>query len=361
MARVVFVLAALASGCFIKPDPPGTPPNGGVPPNIAFVTSNARPVTEITSIAFADQWCMEAAGAASLEGTFKAWLSSATENARDRLGSARGWVRVDGKPFIDLIEDALLAKRMYYPLRIDENGNDIITSLPPVIHWAATGTNDMGIVDRPLTGTSTNDCGGYTGTGAIRAGYPDGAGREWTAGTLLNCSSTLMMHVYCLQTDRVSEVDAPIATGRRIFASGTPMPAGAGLAAFDSRCMADAVGASLTGEFRAAVATSTMSALERVGGPQPWTRVDGVEATSDLMEFQAPINVTAAAVYLEEGGAWNGAMTPIALGTETCFDWTMSVPDEFGRVGDIARSTSAGFGATQTACNSANTVYCVER
>lgn len=66
-----------------------------IDPNIVFVTS----VTyngNLGGFAGADQKCQTLATATGLpQNTDKAWLSTFSENAIDRLGSARGWVPVD--------------------------------------------------------------------------------------------------------------------------------------------------------------------------------------------------------------------------------------------------------------------------
>ena len=98
------------------PQPPPLPQ-----PNIAFVTS-VKYAGSLGGLAGADQKCQALATAAGLpQNTYKAWLSS-SENAIDRLGSARGWVRVDGKPFADAKAD-IVSDKILHPLRVYENGN----------------------------------------------------------------------------------------------------------------------------------------------------------------------------------------------------------------------------------------------
>lgn len=363
------VLAAMGSGCFTTPTRPTGSGSGsgsggnGVPPNVAFVTSDVRPVTTITSLEVADRWCAEAAANATepLAGTFVAWMSSETMPARNRFNGARGWVRVDGKPFIDQIGTALEAHRIFYPLRIDENGDDVYAT--GAIQQVATGTDAEGALDFNLAGTDAHNCDHLSGGGSMRLGYPDAAGSEWTAGSLVSCSSA-MMHLYCFGTDRVSQVDPPIAAGPRIFISDRAISGGAGRDAFDSRCAADATAASLPGQFRAVVADNTTSAMEHVGAAgQTWTRIDGVEVTADLRAFQAPISVTAAGSYVARGQAWNGAMDPASLGTpfSTCANWTVGTFDENAQAGDAIRSTPAAFGGRVISCQDAMaTVYCAE-
>lgn len=119
--------------------------------NYVFVTSTTHLVSTFGSdLAGADAICMQRASAAGLAGTYRAWLSSSTVNARERLSGARGWYRPDGKPVADRVED-LLAGRMFYPIRVDENGDDIGIVGPEV----ATGTVSNG-------GRSFNRCNDCT-------------------------------------------------------------------------------------------------------------------------------------------------------------------------------------------------------
>ena len=343
-------------GCFIKPSPPEGSGNG-VEPNVAFVTSTTRPATALMGLDDADRWCMDAAAHASppLEGTYKALLSSSVENARDRVAAASGWVRVDGKPFIDRIEDALLLDEVYYPLRIDENGADLLEGAPLSIHWVATGSNEAGMLD------VENNCKGFTGTGAIRLGYPDAAGNTWMAGTLLNCTQATMVHLYCLGVDREARIAAPKATGPRIFVTATELTGDATLAGLDMRCTDDATRAGLTGDFHAVTASAASSAFVHAGGTgKTWVRIDGVEVTSDLVSFQAPISVRADGKYRASGKVWTGAMDPATLGTSTCLDWTYGAFDESAYGGDSVRSNPFAFGQVMSSCNMPSSVYCAE-
>lgn len=362
-------LASAAIGCFTKPPAPGSGDGGGgngVAPNIAFVTSEARPVTQITGLVYADAWCMEAAGKASppLAGTFRAWLSSSSENAQNRFGTARGWVRVDGKPFADSIDDLVTDRRLYYPLRIDENGDDILPADPYAnMTPVATGTNESGNVSRNQ-GNEVENCGDWTGggTGTIRLGYHDAAGSAWTAGTLRTCDASLMARIYCLGTDRVSQVDSPPVQGARIFVTDDVATANLGIAGFDARCTSEASAGELDGDFRALVATSAASALSRVGGAgKTWTRVDGVIVTSDFVSFSAPVAVSARGVYLAKGLVWTGSVAAGATGTETCGDWS-SADFESARAGELERATERAFGAALSRCDSLNPtrLYCAE-
>src|SRR2546428_3153004 len=90
---------ALLAGCgrfgFGDALPDG--PHGDASPtfNVAFVTSTSQAAASLGSLAGADALCQARAASAQLSGTYRAWLSDGSTNARDRLGSARGWLRTD--------------------------------------------------------------------------------------------------------------------------------------------------------------------------------------------------------------------------------------------------------------------------
>src|SRR5579862_2649322 len=116
--------------------------------NKAFVTS-ATFTGDLGGQTGADAKCARAAKAVGLSGTFKAWLSTSKRNAKDKLGTARGFVRVDGQPFADQVSD-IVAGRIFNPLDIDENGDAHPDSPNPV--W--TGTLGDGTV---ATGDTCSD------------------------------------------------------------------------------------------------------------------------------------------------------------------------------------------------------------
>jgi len=93
-----------------------------LPGNLAFVTSTLHPLSSIGGVQNADAICNMRATEANLPGTYVAWLSSATSNARDRIGTtARGWRRMDGRPFADTLAEIAINKTAY-PIIFEENG-----------------------------------------------------------------------------------------------------------------------------------------------------------------------------------------------------------------------------------------------
>jgi hypothetical protein len=91
------------------------------PPNIVFVTST-RHSPKFGGLAGADAICAARATAGGLAGTYKAWLSTSTVNAKDRLVPASGWARPDGKPVLNQIKD-IESNKVFYPPSLDESGS----------------------------------------------------------------------------------------------------------------------------------------------------------------------------------------------------------------------------------------------
>ena len=99
------------------PDAP--PPDAFVSPpiptghNIVFVTSIEYD-GNLGGLGGADAACQSRAAFAGLPGTYVAWLSTPTVSAHSRI-QGRGWVRRDGRPFVDTIAD-LEQSKMLYPV-----------------------------------------------------------------------------------------------------------------------------------------------------------------------------------------------------------------------------------------------------
>ena len=173
-------------------------------PNIAFVTSSTFN-GDLGGITGADQTCHDHAEAAGLPpNTYVAWLSTPSINAIDRLGNARGWVRVDGKPLADTLAD-ISAGRMFHPLRVNEFGNFDNTSMGYVwtgnINWAGSG-------DSCSSWTSSDQGMGEYGTS-------DGIGYVFKDFGGLSCRG--LARLYCFGVDNNARVTAVPAVGRIAF------------------------------------------------------------------------------------------------------------------------------------------------
>jgi hypothetical protein len=372
MRGLASTLTAIALvGCFDKPPRPnGVTGDGGsgdgdngldavVAPNYAFVTNTPHMIPGIHSVNDADTICMTAASAAGRQGTYLAWMSSDSVNAQNRIRVARGWVRTDGKPFANDIEDVVTASKIFYPLRCDEAGGDVVEALSgSSTIYVATGTGSDGNV------SPNGDCTNLTGTGGIDGGYVDAEGVAWTSGALFTCPAA-NERLYCFGIDRVATVAPPPPSGPITFVTQSAVTIGSGVSAFDTACVNDATGAGLTGTFVAVVASETESALHHVapgGVTRPWVRVDGVEVTSDFITFEAPLNVTATGQHVSYVTTLSGAPSAMQTGASTsCTSWTSASNATTTPVGKAERSTSEAWFSGSVPCNSASSrVQCAE-
>lgn len=334
--------------------------------NIAFVTSTTYTVASLGGVEGADAACAARATAAGLPGRFVAYVSSSTSPVEDRIGPARGWVRVDGRPFLEGINDAVA----YFPPELTEFGTTVPT---PVLANGGIVTEDTlpFAVGHRLNGTCNDWAVGSESSSFYGAGLASGGYGAWNGMSLGRiCDS--QFRLYCFQTDYVNDVSVQRAEGRLAFVSRDPWQPLGGIAAADAQCTTDALDAGLSGSFRAFLATSTAPAASRFSAAgAPWVRVDGipiVAQAADLLtpggKLLAPLQVTSTGSYLFNHGGWSGSASPTGLGTpeSTCNDWrTLAGSAIAGRVQYSQLSELLGFDP-QIECSAGFTyLYCLEQ
>jgi hypothetical protein len=325
-------------------------------PNYVFVTSTKHlPTTFGSDLSGADAICNMRAMQGGIPGTYVAWLSTTTIAARTRLAGAQGWIRTDGKPFVDTVTDLVTNSRIYYPLDHDESSM-LVTGESVV-----TGTDDAG---NPLS-----NCADYSDPAqTIYFGAVDGTAHAWTAESTVSCANT--SRIYCFGIDRAVPLTVPTATGRIAFlTTGNFIPDAGGLATADTLCANEAASAGITGRmFHALLATTTAPAVSRVSlSGATWVRTDGIPlfaAPADLMTgvMVAPLNVTAGKTYRiiqAFAGATDVASTSGSV--VNCSDWTSSTGT--GNVG-LPSYISAYFfydNLQQPPCATGKPIYCFEQ
>jgi hypothetical protein len=318
--------------------------------NYVFVTSTTHlPATFGADLSGADAICAARAQAADLAGTYVAWLSSSTVHARERLTGARGWIRMDGRPVVDRVED-LIAGRLFYPIRMDEHGEDVGVLGARV----ATGTRGTGEV-------AAETCMDYTDPAAnVQGGYPWQTRVGWTNDSAGPCSTA--MRIYCFGIDLGVPVTVVPVQGRRAFVSATLFGLDGGLSGADAICDSDAMLAGLPGTYRALLGTASEPAAARfdLTGAN-WVRVDGVPLAASPLAFMSgqvettmldplgvPQNTTIAT-----GGA------PLTPYNGTCTDWTTTTGTHV-----VGRSNTTSndmfFAGSGGLCATPKPVYCLE-
>jgi hypothetical protein len=319
------------------------------PPNIAFVTSTSHLPGTFGDLGVADAICELRASEAGLQGPFVALLSMSSVPARDRLTGARGWVRPDGLPIADLIED-LFSGQVFYPPQLDEHARPVGSK------YAATGTTGDGMVAMNCVDLSDG-----TSQQRMSWGSTGGVFQTWLSYGSAFCSTTLPL--YCFGTRYNMRLAFQPSTGRRAFVA--PWQAGGGLADADARCQSDAGAAGLTGTYRAWLATSTASPSSRFdpNGPN-WVRVDGLPVAlspQDLLAGNLATTISLSATGEPVSGmAYFGTMDPTVPGTlaSTCDDWISTMPTNVrGDTYDIFRMFNGG---GSTFCSVQSQLYCLE-
>lgn len=318
--------------------------------NRVFVTSGTQS-GNFGGLAAADALCQSAATGAGLGGTWVAWLSSSAADAKNRLGTARGFVRMDGAPFGDTVASITSSPHIFNAIHLDEHGVDVGT----VTVW--TGTDADGT-------KSSSTCTDWTTTsGSATTGTTGGGPDAWTARTTPTCSAP--RHLYCFEIDKTATLTPTPAPGNVVFVSNGTFTPGGGTAAADSLCNGEAVAGGLSGTYVALLATSTQSAASRVVLSALNVRKDGISVGSDATlsaggALPSGIWQTASGAYVGGGAVWTGAATPNAVGTatSTCNDWTMTTST--GGIFGLPMFADASWwnSATQN-CSSAFRVYCV--
>ncbi len=345
-------------------------------PNVMFVSSRTYPNGNLGGLAGADHECQTMAQAAGLPGTFLAYLSTSTVAAPTRFANARGWVRTDGLPVADTIQQ-LAAGNIWYPPLLDETGHAFNTAHPIVL----TGTKYDGTIAAGLTCSdwTSSDANSSVDNGTPVAGYSG-----WQFFGQESCGGGGdTERIYCMQSTQNVAVAQPQASGRIAFIThpiiGSGWAPSGGLAAADAYCQSDATSAGLPGTYLALLSTSTASAASRFDlSGAPWVRPDGVQVfahASDLTAFVpiAPIVVASDRVsYFGNYNVWNGSGSISAAGSTStdCLDWTAHAAIDGGTPSALAinsgfvtlESGAVAWGIATVGCDfSEALLYCLQK
>jgi len=341
--------------------------------NLVFVTSDAAhyPST-LGATAPYDAKCNAAASRAGINSStndaFIAWIGApggVVDTPMVRLGAARGFKRLDGRPFSDRVEDLIgPTPKIWNPLALDENGAHAPNALNILSSVLDDGTIYVG------------NCYGWTsnsdsfGTGSVLGG-PE----SWTYFGPTPCNSTEIFRLFCFQKTITTPgiVDVPAtATGtvKRIFLSREKFFPGAGIDAAHAHCNSITEKPDGAGTYKALLATTTTAAAALL---TPTTSY----ATPDLQLIGSGAQIASGGAletgiwqfgdrtFHHIGGgfaafAWTGSHNMNEPGTKgtTCEDWLTSTSNAI--VGDF--QTTVGWWDTRFAdCSSAQHLYCIEQ
>ena len=150
--------------------PDARPPDGMIVPDAPLPPSGLRVFVsslrysadlrsaggQATGLASADYICQNLADAAQIGGTWRAWLSTSTVNAIDRIAGNGPWYRMDGA--LAFPNRARLGTTPLVPIMVDEMGG-----LPDPFYEAWTGTA-LGGFKAPLGSRQSVTCADWTST-----------------------------------------------------------------------------------------------------------------------------------------------------------------------------------------------------
>ncbi len=160
------------------------PPSG---PKIMFVSS-ATYTGNLGGLAGADATCNALAAAAALPGTYVAWLSTSTVDAKTRINNGN-FLRTDGAAIATDMTD-LLDGTIANGIACDENANCSCSS-----QRVRTGTKEDGIKFN-----TTFNCADWTSASSglfTRDGFCSAVGVSWTNNSSEACN--LAKRIYCVQ------------------------------------------------------------------------------------------------------------------------------------------------------------------
>jgi hypothetical protein len=332
-----------------------TPPQPG-PNKVVFVTSvkgNGNLSTWAdaggkSGLAAGDAVCQARANAAGLTGTFVAWLSDSTSDAYCRIHNLTGkkssncgqaslpvaagpWVRTDGFPFSEAIDQLINSNKVYTPIRFDEFGNAISSTR----YFTATSTNGA-----LHPNSAPSPCSDWTSSAAgvfVDVGETDGVSSLWTTTGGNQCDATLPL--ICFQTGAGPALPAFGSAGKKVFLSSAtgngnlaswPDAGGkTGLAAGDAICQARAAAAGFANaaNFKAWISDSGTDARDRITSNGPWVRLDGVKVAdtkADLLDgfLFTSLSLTETGICLGNYNVWTGTNDAGTSSCPCCTNWT---------------------------------------
>ena len=154
--------------------------DGGLSLRVFITSTSTR--GNLGGLSGADQLCQDRANAAALNGTWKAWLSTSTVNAKDRILGAGPWVDMTGAR-IFANRDALAGfTGPSAGIVYSETGNFLVTS------YLWTGTSITGDYHAYLPGTAP--CDEWTSaamTAYAQVGQTGRVSSAWTDFTGTSC------------------------------------------------------------------------------------------------------------------------------------------------------------------------------
>jgi hypothetical protein len=356
--------------------------------NMVFITA-ATYDGNLGGLDGADAKCAAEASAVGLSGAYVALLSTETVDARSRLvlpgtqTPARGFVRMDGKPIADTVDDLFTKYTVLYPILFDSEGRILPTSSRVLDEdqYVFSGSFENGTRRPELT------CKSFTSDGAgdpVECGQPGSGPGAWLRSIGGNCGPKGVYgrdsHIYCFGVS--SQTPLPILDplpGKRIYLTKSSLHM-AGRAAANALC--DAEKPAGTGTVKALISTTDQPAAAVLSMTTRYRRVDnvivgtgaqliGVSRGQGLLESGIWQNGDGSYPLTDSSSGYRWLGVPgIQAGLDvagtpqsTCLDWTATDGLKTGAFAEASFVSYFGMsGSPNYPCyDNYLSVYCVEQ
>lgn len=355
--------AASGATCTVTPTTDGnvTLTLAAKPANFVFLTSSRFPLSSLASIAHANSLCATAAANGGLGGDYVAWLSDSGHDAKAALGTSRGWLRPDGKPFADSVA-GLTSGAIFYPAALDEHGQVPAdpTQFNPVTFTFPNGNR--------VSTAPADDCQDWTSSSGSTLGGLYGAGsKDWTFVTGPDCGESHPLLCFGVgQSVAVAPAARP--SGAHVmFPLTAAFNTGSGRTAADTLCKNAATAASLSNaaDFLAYLtpddAHAAWTRFSTVS--TPWFRPDDVQVVASAADFlkavptlSAPPDVFANDTYPTDTLIAITGTPTSATAAATCNNWSLAS----GATSVGAAYLGALTFPSQGSCGANSTLLCVQ-
>jgi hypothetical protein len=328
--------------------------------NLIFVSSKTYPPS-LGGVPAYDAECNALASAAGINDAagsgFIALMSDFGDfehpvgDILDRIGAARGWVRLDGLPVADEAA-ALVAPAQYFPPNLTEQG--AVPVRGSALVWTGLGIDLLG----------DDHCGRWTEArpgSRVVMGFSNSL--RWSGDAPIPCADQ-NAPIYCVGTTKQQPLESvPRFEGKRIWLTATSYPSGSSTP--DQKCRSERPAG--VAQAAAFIAYSGRLASEVIDPDAMYVLSDGrrVGTGAQLMSGQVEVGpwLLADGTPVPAGtSAWLGSLEawrdPGTLET-TCRDWTSDDPNLSGSTEWTGYPYLGRYGAPLP-CNYSSRLYCVE-
>ncbi len=325
-------------------------PNGGASELGVFVTSTPLVASYFMgSVLAADAFCQVTAKGQSLDGTWRAWMSSSASAVAERFTHYEAPYRAVGGDVIAYGWTDLTTNPLQAPIDRDEFGNPVSPATP----W--TGTSVAGAF---IDTYACNDWASASDTDNAAVGATDDIA-AWSAFAPVDCTGT--NPIFCFQQEVV-----PI-TAKRVFVTSAAYQGSAlgGVAGADDLCQSHADIERLGGAWKAWLSDSAGNLYpgDRFSWHGPYTLLDGTPVADSWLELtsssiQHPIDLDETLTQVGVTSVWTGTGDSGLPTGNDCSGWTASGSGDSGSTD--SRDSSWYFSAT-SACTGYRALYCFEQ